>query len=173
MTETGASHHRSKRQSIAQGVREVLGWLEGSRIGVKLPMARGRAERAARLLSNPTPEVAIPDKLYFRIGEVSELTQTKAYVLRYWETEFPTLRPVKSKSGHRLYRRKDVEMIFEIRGLLYDKGFTLEGARKYLASTDKNPPAQSQLFRSSLDAAELKAIRQELQTLLTMLSRKC
>jgi DNA-binding transcriptional MerR regulator len=136
-------------------------------------MARGRAEGAARLLPNPTTEVAIPDKLYFRIGEVSELTQTKAYVLRYWETEFPTLRPVKSKSGHRLYRRKDVELIFEIRRLLYEKGFTLEGARKHLASADKNPPAQSQLFRSSLDVAELKAVRQELQTILTMLSRKC
>ena len=54
-------------------------------------------------------DVAIPDKLYFRIGEVSGLTRTKAFVLRYWETEFPSLRPVKSKSGHRLYRRKDVE----------------------------------------------------------------
>jgi len=68
-------------------------------------MPRGRA---ARLITDPSSEVVIPDKLYFRIGEVSELTQTKAYVLRYWETEFPMLRPAKSKSGHRLYRRKDV-----------------------------------------------------------------
>ncbi len=72
-------------------------------------MPRGRAARAARLIQDSPREAAIPDKLYYRIGEVSELTQTKAYVLRYWETEFPTLRPVKSKSGHRLYRRKDVE----------------------------------------------------------------
>jgi DNA-binding transcriptional MerR regulator len=136
-------------------------------------MARGRTARAARLIPNPTTDIAIPDKLYFRIGEVSVLTQTKAYVLRYWETEFPSLRPVKSKSGHRLYRRKDVELIFEIRRLLYEKGFTIEGARKHLASTDKNPAAQTHLFRSPLDAAELKAMRQELQTVLTMLSRKC
>ena len=136
-------------------------------------MARGRATRAARLIPNPTADVAIPDKLYFRIGEVSELTQTKAYVLRYWETEFPSLRPVKSKSGHRLYRRKDVELIFELRRLLYEKGFTIEGARKHLASNEKNPAAQTHLFQSPLDVAQLKAIRQELQTLLTMLSRKC
>ncbi len=133
-------------------------------------MPRGRA---ARLITDPSSEVVIPDKLYFRIGEVSELTQTKAYVLRYWETEFPMLRPAKSKSGHRLYRRKDVERIFEIRRLLYEKGFTLEGARKHLATGAKNPIAQTHLFQSPLDTAELKAIRRELQTVLTMLSRKC
>jgi DNA-binding transcriptional MerR regulator len=133
-------------------------------------MPRGRA---ARLITNPSTEVVIPDKLYFRIGEVSELTQTKAYVLRFWETEFPMLRPVKSKSRHRLYRRKDVERIFEIRRLLYEKGFTLEGARRHMASDAKNPAAQTHLFQSPLDTAELKAIRRELQTVLTMLSRKC
>ena len=121
---------------------------------------------------SPT-DVAIPDKLYFRIGEVSELTRTKAFVLRYWETEFSSLRPVKSKSGHRLYRRKDVELIFQIRRLLYEKGFTIEGARRHLASDGKNPAAQTHLFQSPLDVAELQAIRQELQTILTMLSRKC
>ena len=83
-------------------------------------------------------DVVIPDKLYFRIGEVSELTRTKAFVLRYWETEFSSLRPVKGKSGHRLYRRKDVELIFQIRRLLYEKGFTIEGARRHLASNGKN-----------------------------------
>jgi len=118
-------------------------------------------------------DVAIPDKLYFRIGEVSELTRTKAFVLRYWETEFPSLRPVKGKSGHRLYRRKDVELIFQIRRLLYEKGFTIEGARRYLANNGKNPAAQTHLFQSPLDVTELKAIRHELQSILTMLSRKC
>src|SRR5208282_5400917 len=82
-------------------------------------MSRGRA---ARLIEDSPADVAIPDKLYFRIGEVSELTRTKAFVLRYWETEFASLRPVKGKSGHRLYRRKDVELIFQIRRLLYEKG---------------------------------------------------
>jgi DNA-binding transcriptional MerR regulator len=125
------------------------------------------------LIQDSPSDAAIPDKLYYRIGEVSELTQTKAYVLRYWETEFPRLRPVKSKSGHRLYRRKDVELIFEIRRLLYGKGFTLAGARKHLASHRKNAGEQTNLFQSPLDVAELKAIRRELQTVLTMLSRKC
>jgi DNA-binding transcriptional MerR regulator len=133
-------------------------------------MSRGRA---ARLIQFPPADVPIPDKLYFRIGEVSELTRTKAFVLRYWETEFPSLRPVKGKSGHRLYRRKDVELIFQIRRLLYEKGFTIEGARRYLASDGKNPAEQTHLFKSSLDRAELKALRQELQTILTILSRKC
>ena len=75
----------------------------------------------------------IPDKSLFRIGEVSRLTATKTFVLRYWETEFPTLQPVKSPSGHRLYRREDIETVFEIKRLLYDEGFTIVGARKLLA----------------------------------------
>src|SRR5208337_767472 len=133
-------------------------------------MSRGRA---ARLIQVSPTDVAIPDKLYFRIGEVSELTRTKAFVLRYWESEFASLRPVKAKSGHRLYRRKDVELIFQIRRLLYDKGFTIEGARRHLASNCKNPAEQTHLFQSPLDVTELKAVRQDLQTILTMLSRKC
>jgi len=74
-----------------------------------------------------------PEKSLFRIGEVSRLTATKAFVLRYWESEFPTLQPVKSPSGHRLYRREDIETVFEIKRLLYDEGFTIAGARKHLA----------------------------------------
>ena len=73
------------------------------------------------------------DKNLFRIGEVSRLTDTKPFVLRYWETEFPTLQPVKSPSGHRLYRREDIETVFEIKRLLYDEGSTIVGARKHLA----------------------------------------
>jgi DNA-binding transcriptional MerR regulator len=75
----------------------------------------------------------IPEKSLFRIGEVSRLTATKTFVLRYWETEFPTLQPVKSPSGHRLYRREDIETVFEIKRLLYEEGFTIAGARKHLA----------------------------------------
>jgi DNA-binding transcriptional MerR regulator len=125
------------------------------------------------LIEVSSADVAIPDKLYFRIGEVSELTRTKAFVLRYWETEFSSLRPVKSKSGHRLYRRKDVELIFQIRRLLYEKGFTIEGARRHLASNGKSPGEQKHLFHAPLDVAELKAIRQELQTVLTILKGRC
>ncbi len=133
-------------------------------------MSRGRA---ARLIQEVRVDVAIPDKLYFRIGEVSELTHTKAFVLRYWETEFPSLRPVKSKTGHRLYRRKDVELIFKIRQLLYEKGFTIEGARRHLAANGKAAVEQKNLFQGPLDMAELKAIRHELQTVLTILKGRC
>src|SRR5579863_5967284 len=74
----------------------------------------------------------IPDKLYFRIGEVSRLAGIKPYVLRFWETEFSSLGPKKSGKGHRLYRRKDVELVLEIKRLLYEKRYTIEGARKDL-----------------------------------------
>jgi len=139
-------------------------------------MPRGRSSTAAH--PNPTSldAVAIPDKLYFRIGEVSELTETKAYVLRYWETEFPTLKPVKSRSGHRLYRREDVQTVFEIKRLLYEKGFTIEGARKQLAGESRGAGDQRQLFRTGPaphDGHALKVIRRELEGILTMLSRKC
>jgi DNA-binding transcriptional MerR regulator len=84
-----------------------------------------------------------PDETLFRIGEVSRLTATKTFVLRYWETEFPTLQPVKSPSGHRLYRREDIETVFEIKRLLYDEGFTIAGARRFLAGhTDVEGGAQ-------------------------------
>ena len=74
----------------------------------------------------------IPDKLYFRIGEVSRLAGIKPYVLRFWETEFSVLDPKKSGTGHRLYRRKDVELVLEIKRLLYVNRYTIEGARKAL-----------------------------------------
>src|SRR6476646_10107231 len=80
----------------------------------------------------------IPDKLYFRIGEVSSLPGVETYVLRYWETEFPSLAPKKSGTGHRLYRRKDVELLLKIKHLLYEKRFTIEGARQYLLAEAKN-----------------------------------
>ena len=86
-------------------------------------------------LSGERPE--IPDKLYFRIGEVSRLAGIKPYVLRFWETEFSSLGPKKSGKGHRLYRRKDVELVLEIKRLLYDKRYTIEGARKYLESRSR------------------------------------
>jgi DNA-binding transcriptional MerR regulator len=88
-------------------------------------MPRTRSSRPSRSTDASPAEVYIPEKLYFRIGEVSKLTHTKPYVLRFWETEFPTLKPTKSKSGHRLYRRQDVELVLEIKRLLYGKGFTI------------------------------------------------
>jgi len=89
------------------------------------------------LQSGATPD--IPDKLYFKIGEVSELLGVEPYVLRYWESEFPGLSPKKSGTGHRLYRRKDVELLLRIKHLLYEKRFTIEGARQSLQSEAKAP----------------------------------
>ena len=131
-----------------------------------------RPTRASREPRPSATDTLIPDKLYFRIGEVSGLAQTKPYVLRYWETEFPTLKPAKARSGHRLYRRKDVEMVLHIRQLLYEQGFTIEGARRALAEGSEIDGA-AHSSPSSLDGAPLKAIKRELQAILTMLSRKC
>ncbi len=83
------------------------------------------------------------EKSLFRIGEVSRLTATKAFVLRYWETEFPMLQPVKSPSGHRLYRREDIETVFEIKRLLYEEGFTIAGARKHFEERGQEIGADS------------------------------
>lgn len=80
-----------------------------------------------------------PEERLFRIGEVSRLTGVKAFVLRYWEQEIPTLQPVKTPTGHRLYRRADIDTVFEIKRLLYEDGFTLAGARKHLAELDAEP----------------------------------
>ena len=79
-----------------------------------------------------TPNQDIPDKLFFKIGEVAELTGTKPHVLRYWESEFRMLRPAKGDSGQRVYRRKDVELVFSIKKLLYEENFTIAGAKKQL-----------------------------------------
>ena len=76
----------------------------------------------------------IPDKHYFKIGEVAELAGVEPYVIRYWESEFRSLRPQKSRSNQRLFRRKDVERILEIRRLLYEEGYKIEGARRRLES---------------------------------------
>src|SRR6266404_10005608 len=80
----------------------------------------------------------IPDKLYFKIGEVSDLLGVEPYVLRYWETEFTVLSPKKSGTGHRLYRRKDVELLLRIKHLLYEKRFTIDGARQFLLAEAKS-----------------------------------
>src|SRR5271155_817605 len=88
-------------------------------------------------LKSGAPE--IPDKLYFKIGEVSDLLGVEPYVLRYWETEFTALSPKKSGTGHRLYRRKDVELLLRIKHLLYERKFTLEGARQTLQERSRGP----------------------------------
>jgi DNA-binding transcriptional MerR regulator len=105
------------------------------------------------------PAHDLPEKSLFRIGEVSRLTATKAFVLRYWESEFPTLQPVKSPSGHRLYRREDIETVFEIKRLLYEEGFTIAGARKHLAEQtgDSSGAASGEAPREMIRVADAPA----------------
>jgi DNA-binding transcriptional MerR regulator len=88
----------------------------------------------------------LPNKLYFRIGEVAKIVGVKPYVLRYWETEFSILKPGKTPSRHRLYRRRDVETLLEIKKLLYEEGFTIAGAKKKLKDNEKEEP-----FPSTID----------------------
>jgi DNA-binding transcriptional MerR regulator len=112
----------------------------------------------------------IPDKLFFRIGEVSTMLALEAYVLRYWETEFPSLSPKKSGTGHRLYRRKDVELLLKIKHLLYEKRFTIDGARQYLQAEAKAANLKdSKQEQQVLFQDPLPEIRRELAEILKML----
>src|SRR2546425_4331766 len=106
----------------------------------------------------------IPDKLFFKISEVCEIVGVEPYVLRFWETEFPNFAPEKSKAGHRVYKRKDVENVLRIKELLYDRGFTIAGARKHLAKSKV-------VKREDRDQA-LTRVRDELRDILTLLQRK-
>lgn len=140
-------------------------------------IAEGAPERGT-----PARASDIPDKLYFRIGEVSQLAGVKPYVLRFWETEFPMIAPRKSGTGHRLYRRKDVETVLLIRELLYERRFTIPGARQFLEQRPKGkspaPVAPDPLLPVPAEPVEgavaaqpsLSDIRRELQDLLNSLS---
>lgn len=107
----------------------------------------------------------IPDKLYFKIGEVAEIAGVEAYVLRFWESEFPALSPRKAESGHRVYRRKDVETVIRIKELLYEKGYTIAGARKRL-----NPRSNGGPDERTEDT--LGRVRTGLEDILTLLDGK-
>ncbi len=118
-------------------------------------------------------EVLIPDKLYFRIGEVAKLCRLPAYVLRFWETEFPQLKPTKSSTGQRMYRRRDVENALHIKRLLYEEGFTIAGARQQLKAEGRKRKAQAGLFPAAAPSKDgLRRVRQELQELLGVLTAK-
>ena len=118
-------------------------------------------------------EVVIPDRLYFRIGEVSRLCGLPAYVLRFWESEFPQLKPRKGSSGQRSYRRVDLENILRIKKLLYDEGFTIAGARQQMRVETKNRQNPLPFVApSSANGGELKHVRQGLRELLGILSSR-
>src|SRR5207249_9614232 len=103
--------------------------------------------------------VDVPDKLYFKIGEVARLLDVKPYVLRYWESEFSVLRPGKTRSRHRLYRRKDVETLLEIRRLLYAERYTIAGAKRRLRDSPRAAAEES----ARTDAEKLAQVRNELR----------
>jgi DNA-binding transcriptional MerR regulator len=124
-----------------------------------------------------------PEERLFRIGEVSRLTGTKAFVLRYWEQEIPTLQPVKTPTGHRLYRREDIDTVLEIKRLLYEEGFTLAGARRHLsearqpteshAELEPARPGPQRTMRSKLAHQKLLLdLHEELLAILTLLKRE-
>ena len=116
-------------------------------------------------------EIIIPDKLYFRIGEVARLSKLEPYVLRFWETEFPQLKPSKGSTGQRMYRRRDVENILHIKRLLYDDGYTIAGAREKMKAESRPKAGQSVLPLVSAPSTDrLKRMRQELRELLRMLN---
>jgi DNA-binding transcriptional MerR regulator len=113
----------------------------------------------------PTVDVAVevPDRLYFRIGEVSEITGVPPYVLRYWESEFPALQPKKSGGGQRLYRKRDVVMVLEIKKLLYQDRYTVAGARRRLAEREERA-------RRMEARAAVQRVRAGLEAILKQLS---
>jgi DNA-binding transcriptional MerR regulator len=128
-------------------------------------MSSKKAKSAKRRASAP---VEIPDKLYFRIGEVSRLCRVPAYVLRFWETEFPQLKPGKGNTGQRMYRRKEVESVLRIKHLLYEEGFTIAGARAQLRE-DHKAGKQAPLPFSDHTKAGLRPIKQGLEDILKIL----
>jgi DNA-binding transcriptional MerR regulator len=114
-------------------------------------------------------EVVIPDKLYFRIGEVSRLCSLPSYVLRFWETEFSQLKPTKSGTGQRMYRKIDVENVLRVKKLLYDQGFTIAGARQQLKAEVKRKQSPLPFAVPAPEKMELKQVRQGLREILGIL----
>ena len=113
----------------------------------------------------------LPEKIYFKIGEVSEIVGVEPYVLRYWETEFDLLKPSKAPSNHRLYKKRDVELLLEIKRLLYTEGFTIEGARKKLKQAKKEEKHQLKLpLTEQKYKTALVKLKKELATLRRLVS---
>src|ERR1039458_5002795 len=114
----------------------------------------------------------IPDKLYFRIGEGARLCRLPAYVLRFWETEFPQLKPVKRSTGQHMYRKRDVESVVRIKRLLYEDGFTIAGARVQLREENKPDKSQTALPFPGSPSVNVAHLRHELQQILHILSAR-
>lgn len=119
-------------------------------------------------MSKVSPKVK---KLYYSIGEVSELTGLKAYVLRYWETEFSQLKPPKNRAGNRTYRQKDIDLIMRVKNLLYNEKYTIDGARSVLkGSTNKRNSIETETINEKQKII-VKKIRENLETILSIISK--
>ena len=118
--------------------------------------------------------VEIPDKLFFKIGEVSRLTGVKAHVLRYWESEFPMLNPPKNRADQRVFRKKDIETIFLIKGLLYEENYTISGARKRMREmrSEEKTRGQMDLFIGGVDRKKVQAAIDDLEKALRLVERR-
>ena len=129
-------------------------------------------------------ETKVPNKLFFKIGEVCEITDTQPYVLRYWESEFPALAPAKNSSGQRIYRRRDIDTVLRIKQLLYEEGFTIAGAKKRLESelagrevtplpkgAEESNNTQEVVVEPDTTRGALRQVRDQLREILTLLDR--
>jgi DNA-binding transcriptional MerR regulator len=163
MQKTGFQGAIPGRGAAQPGNRETL----ETRIAAPGACMNTRSKSKAKSAKS---EIMIPDKLYFRIGEVSTLCRLPAYVLRFWETEFPQLKPVKSGTGQRMYRRKDVETVLRIKKLLYEEGFTIAGARQQLRVEATTSKSQAPLPFPAQSTVDIKRIRHGLEEILGMLS---
>ena len=132
----------------------------------------GMAARKKSTGKQSADEILIPDKLYFRIGEVATLCRLPAYVLRFWESEFPQLRPVKSSTGQRMYRKRDVKSVMRIKQLLYEQGFTISGARQQLRAEVKSDKSQTAIPFPTQTVPEIQHIRQGLREILDLLTAR-
>jgi DNA-binding transcriptional MerR regulator len=152
--------------------RSVLSYTDKRAMGAlwSLGMAQHQPIRG-----NASSGAEIPDKLYFRIGEVSRLCDVPAYVLRFWESEFPQLKPHKGGTGQRLYRRRDVETALQIKSLLYDEGYTIPGARQVIKAEQRQKAPQLALdiemgAPPSGSSKQLRKLQKEMRELLAFLS---
>lgn len=155
-----------------------MAWL--TPVGPGMQKQKHASQRASQ--PGEAATTAIPDKLYFRIGEVAKLCKVQAYVLRFWESEFPQLKPNKGGTGQRLYRKRDVEIALQVKHLLHEEGYTIAGARQVLQGDSRDGRKKDQpgltlnaaMRGRSQDKnqAKLQRLRMELKDMLEMLSTK-
>ena len=108
------------------------------------------------MTTTPIDSKKIPDKLYFKIGEVSAIVELPTYVLRFWETEFPMINPKRTASGQRVYTQRDVTMVLKIKHLLYERKYTIDGARQLLAAKAENTPTRRLLDELRIELQQIR-----------------